>query len=112
MSTDEDVVALIRQGDDLSALEFRLGREQRAEEMGRQDTEGCAEVVEDQFGPVVGWVSVAGEFLSLDPIPDGEGEHWSVGQMDDGESGRTLLVLLQDDDGCVVPVRGEGADFA
>ncbi len=39
-------------------------------------------------------------------------ECWALGQVHDGEAGRALVVFLEDEQGGVVPVGGEGGDFA
>lgn len=45
----EDIIALVVHGDNLSALEFWSWRPKRLEEMGREETKGCAEVVENKL---------------------------------------------------------------
>ena len=79
MSAQENVIALVVQRDDLAALELGLGREEGAEEGGGQEAEGRAEVVEDEFGVVGGWVSVAGQSGASGPVGDGEVEGRSGG---------------------------------
>ncbi len=86
--------------------------EQTAEQMGGEDAEGSAEVVEDEFGEMVGGVSVTGEFFAFDPVGDGEVEGGAGGEVHESEAGGFLLVFLQDQDGGVVPVGGEFGDLS
>lgn len=81
MTTDENVITLVVQSDDLSALEFRLRREECAEQMGSQKTERSTEVIEDQLGPVVGGPAVSRKPLPIDPIADAEVESRANWQM-------------------------------
>ena len=68
MSAHEDVVALVVQRDHLPPLQLGLGGEQGAHEMRHEQAERGGEAVEDEFGGVVGGVSVARETLAWDPV--------------------------------------------
>lgn len=83
MAAHEDVVALVVQRDDLSALQFGLGGEQCAHEVRGQEAERGGEVVEDEFWGVGCWVAVAGEASAFDPVCEGEVEGWAVGEVGD-----------------------------
>ena len=81
MTTDENVITLVVQSDNLSALELRLRWEECAEQVGSQKTERSTEVIEDQLGPVLGGSAVSWKALSFDPVADGEVESradWQV----------------------------------
>jgi len=51
--------------------------------------------------------TMAGEFLALDELRDGEMERWSVRQTDNIYTSWLLLVLVQDKKGCELPITGE-----
>lgn len=59
MSSEEEKVSLIVERDDLATFELREGREERAEKTTDGETKTGLEVVEDEFGGVGGWTSVA-----------------------------------------------------
>lgn len=94
MPSEENVIALIMQRDDLAALQLGLRGKQAAEEMGGEEAERGAEVVEDEFGEMVGGVSVAGEFFAFDPVGDGEVECGARGEVHQGEARGFLLVFF------------------
>lgn len=80
--------------------------------MGGEEAQRRAEIVEDEFRRVAGGVAVAGQFLAVDPVGEGEVEGGAVGEVDEGETGGGLLVFFEDHQGRVVSVGGEGGDFA
>jgi len=79
VSSEEDVIALVVEGDDLTALDLRPGREEGFEEMRGYDTQGCAEAVEDEFWEMAGGVAVAGQLFARHEVGDAEVEHGPVG---------------------------------
>lgn len=111
MSSHEDVITLVMQRHDLAALQLRLWWEQRKEQARREQTEGRAEVIQDQLRVVVRGISVAGQLLALHPVCNAEVAGRARGQMDDGEAGGFLGVFLDDYKGRVVAVCGELGDF-
>ncbi|KAI6751151.1 hypothetical protein HG530_014065 [Fusarium avenaceum] len=66
----KDVISLVVECRDLSALELRFGWEQGHEQLGCQQTKRSLEIVEKQLWVMNCRVSVAGQFLSLDPVGD------------------------------------------
>ena len=108
VSSEEDVITLVVKCDDLSALDLRSWREERFEEVSGYNTQGCTEAVEDEFGEMAGGITVPGQLLARHEVGNAEVEHGSVGQEDNVESRRHLLVqsLVQDDHVCKVSCCG------
>lgn len=111
MTAHENIITLVVQGDDLPTLKVWLGREALLEHACSEETQRRAEVVQDQFGPVASCSTVAGKSLALNPVADAEVESRTNGQVHDDQAAWLLLVLLQDDHGSEVAVRGELGDL-
>lgn len=77
--TNEDVVSLVVEGDDLAPLELRIVREERAEEAPGAVTQAGGEVVEDQLRNVASGCAVVFNFLREDDVVDFE-ERSGAGQ--------------------------------
>lgn len=79
--------------------------------MRRQKTQRRAEIVQNQLWPVVSCFSVAGDLFRVHPVTDTEMEGRALGQMDDGETGDALGILVHNHKGGEIAVRCELADF-
>lgn len=78
----EDEVSLIVEGDGGSRFEVGLLREQTREESADSSTEFSVEIVQDEFGEVVGWSAVSGDVLVQLIVGDFEDRGGSLRQMD------------------------------
>ena len=107
MPTDEDVITLVVKCHDLAAFELRLRGEEPAEQVRCQKTQGSAEVVQDQLGPVFCGTTMTGKALALDPIADAEVEGWSNRKVDHCQAAGLLLVLIQHDQSSELAIRSE-----
>lgn len=74
MTAQEDVVTLVVQCQDLSALQVRVGGKEGAEQVRGQQAQRGGEVVEDQFRDVVRRAAVAGDGFAGVPVRYGEVE--------------------------------------
>lgn len=86
MAAEKDVVALIVECENLTALEVGCHGEQGAEEVRGQQAERRGEVVEDEFGDVLCGAAMAGDGLAGVPVGDGEVKGGADGEVDDGHA--------------------------
>lgn len=68
MSSYKDIIALIVQRYYLSPDKLWLWWEECTEKMCSQKSQRCAEVVEDELGEVLSWVTMPWQLLAVNPI--------------------------------------------
>lgn len=82
------------------------------EETSCEETEGSAEVVEDQFRVVVCWVAMPWELLAFNPVGDAEVAGWTGGEMDYRQACWLFVIFFEENYRCVVSVCGKFGYFA
>ena len=79
--------------------------------MRSEKTKWSAEVVQNQFGPVVCWFAVTSDLFPVYPVADGEVEGRPMREVHDCNARWAFLVFIKNDQSCIVPIRSEFCDF-